>query len=257
MDLVDNVLAAATFDAVMKARSKDLVDDTVLFWRPSEPAIYIGFHQLAYEDVNVDLCKEKKVPIIRRILGGGTGYSDRDQIIYNIIFKEDNPLIPHGPKEVYGFVLGGLIEALHVLGIADTCIDTERFGVYANGKKISGSGQMTSQGVVNSGGSFLVDFDFEAMSMLLTDPVKNLKKGITRPEDGMTYLRKELGDISVNDAKTALREGFSRVLGGLIDGSLSSFESNLAEELREKYTKKEWIFRSDIRKERRKLRKKK
>ncbi|MEA3255248.1 MAG: biotin/lipoate A/B protein ligase family protein [Candidatus Altiarchaeota archaeon] len=251
---VDNVFAAAVFEAVMKAVKKDLVDDTVLFWRPSKPAIYLGYHQLAHEEVHVGLCRKRGIPIVRRVLGGGTGYSDRNQIIYNIIYREDNPDIPYGPRNVYRFILGGVVKALHILGIADATVDEERFGVYANGKKISGSGQITSQGVVNSGGSLLVDFDFTAMSELLKDPIKNLKKGVEKPMEGMTYLKNEVDDITIEKAKTALRNGFEEILDRMYDGELTSYELELAGELRGKYLKEEWIFRADMRKEKRGMR---
>jgi len=255
LDKVDNVLATTIFDVIMRARSKDTADNTILFWRPSKPAIYIGYHQLAYEDIHVDICREKGIPIIRRILGGGTGYSDKNQIIYNIIFREDNPKVPHGPRNVYKFILGGVVKALYTLGINDVSIDEKRFGVYANGKKISGSGQLTSKGVVNSGGSLLIDFDFKAMSELLKDPVKNLREGIDKPEDGMTCLRKEVKGITIDEAKKALRKGFEEILSKSYDGTLSEYESELAEKLRNKYIEEEWIFRADIRKEKRKEKK--
>ncbi len=252
LDKVDSIAGAATFDAIMKARSKDMVDDTILFWRPSKSAIYIGYHQLAYEDVYVNICRKKGIPIIRRTLGGGTGYSDENQIIYNIIFREDKPEIPTGPRNVYRFILEGVVEAIHTLDIDDVSIDGKRFGVYVNGKKISGSGQLTSKGIVNAGGSFLIDFDFKAMSELLKNPVKNLREGIKEPEDGMTYLRKEVMGITIDEAKTALREGFEKILGKSYDGDLIPYESELAERLREKYLGREWIFRADMRQKRRK-----
>ncbi|RLI96034.1 MAG: hypothetical protein DRO92_00465, partial [Candidatus Altiarchaeales archaeon] len=163
VDIVDSIYGVALFEAIMKSVENGIVEDTILFWRPSKPAVYIGYHQLVHEEVNVDICKKRDIPIVRRILGGGTGYSDRNQIIYNIIFREDNPIIPYGPRNVYRFILKGVVEALYGIGIRNVEIDEERFGVYVNGKKISGSGQLTSNGVVNSGGSFLIDFDFKTM----------------------------------------------------------------------------------------------
>jgi lipoate-protein ligase A len=229
----------------MKCRG--MVDDTLLFWRPSMPAVYIGYHQLAYEDIDVNACRQMNIPIIRRILGGGTGYCDENQIIYNVIFKEDGSVIPLGPRNVYKFVLGGVVGALHNLGIDDVTIDEKRFSVYANGRKISGSGQLTSNGVVNSSGSFLIDFDFKRMNELLRDPVKNLREGIKEPDEGMTHLKEEIGEITINEVKTALRGGFDEVLGKSYDGALISYESELAEKLRDKYLKEEWTFRADMR----------
>ena len=251
MGEIDGVLGAATFEAIMDARSQGLVGDTLLFWRPEKPTVYVGYHQLVYEDINVENCRAKGIPIVRRVLGGGTGYCDKNQIIYNVIYKDDRAGMPAGPRNVYNIVLGGVVEALRILGIGDAVIDEERFSVYANGKKISGSGQLTSRGVVNASGSFLADFDFPAMKEVLNDPVKNLKKGIREPEDGMTCLRKELGRISIEEAKDALKAGFDKVLGPSFKGELTEYEKNLAQDLSGKYILDEWIFRADNRKKKR------
>ena len=246
---VDCFYGPAAFEAVMDARAKDLVSDTILFWRPEKPAVYVGYHQCVHADINVEACKAAGVPIIRRILGGGTGYCDCGQIIYNVISKEEGSGLPYGPKGVYGIVLGGVIEALKILGIKDSSIDEERFSVYANGKKISGSGQLSSRGVVNSGGSFLVDFNYFELSKYLKDPVKNLKKNITSPEDGLTCLRREIGEISIEKAGNALRKGFETALGPAASGSLTDYELKAAEELKDKYLSYEWTFRADMRRD--------
>lgn len=248
---VDSFYGPAAFEAVMDARAKDLVSDTILFWRPQKPSVYVGYHQFVHEDINVAACKVADIPIIRRILGGGTGYCDRGQILYNVIFKEGAGF-PCGPKGVYCLVLGGVISALKSLGIMDSCIDENRFSVYANGKKISGSGQLSSGGVVNSGGSFLVDFNYLEMSKYLIDPVKNLRIGVKTPEEGLTCLRREIGEISVETAGKALRAGFEEVLGPAKACSLSGYESKAADGLRDKYLSSEWTFRADMRKDKKK-----
>ena len=254
LGVVDCFYGPASFEAIMDARAKDLVPDTILFWRPEKPAVYVGYHQLVNEDINVEACKAAGVPIIRRILGGGTGYCDSDQIIYNVIFKEDDAGLPYGPKGVYTRVLGGVIEALKTLGIKDVLLDVERFSVLANGKKISGSGQLSSGGVVNSSGSFLVDFNCTEMSKYLKDPVKNLKRGVRRPEDGLTWLRREIGKISVEEAGNGLLAGFETVLGPAKPGKMCDHEPSIVQMLLPKYRSDEWTFRADIRKD---LRKKK
>jgi lipoate-protein ligase A len=251
LGMVDSLFGPAAFEAIMEAREKDMVPDTFLFWRPKKPAVYVGYHQLVNEDINVTACNAAGVPIIRRILGGGTGYCDPGQIIYNVIFKEDCAGLPCGPRGVYAVVLGGVVEALKTLGIRDARIDTERFSVYANGKKISGSGQLTSNGIVNSSGSFLVDYNYSEMSKYLKDPVKNLKKGVILPEDGMTCLRRETGNNSIEEAAKALLDGLEKALGPAKTGRLTKDELSIAQGLLPKYGSCEWTFRADIRKEKR------
>lgn len=247
LDLADAHRAPAIFEAVMEARGKDLVGDTILFWRPSRPAVYIGFHQLALEDIEVEACARDGVPVIRRILGGGTGYCDPGQLIYNVIYSEDNTIIPRGPRNVYKFLLRGVLEALSILGLGDAEIEEERYGVYLKGRKISGSGQLTSNGVVNSSGSFLVDFDYDSMKKYLKDPVKNLRQGVLRPEDGMICLSEEICDIGIDQAGAALRKGFEKILGKSLDSCLTTPELERADQLLAKYKSDEWTYRADNR----------
>lgn len=248
---VDPYYGPAAFEAVMDACSKGLAPDTIMFWRPNKPAVYVGYHQLVCADVNVEKCREMGVPIVRRVLGGGSGFCDTNQIIYNVIYKEGRCGMPVGPRGVYRVVLGGLVAALRLLGIQDAEIDEERFSVYANGKKISGSGQLTSGGVVNSSGSFLVDFDCDEMSKFLKDPVKNLKEGVRRPEDGLTSIRRETGRAGMQEVMAALLSGLEGALGAAERGELTVWEVSAAQGLIAKYRSHEWLYRADDRNRRR------
>jgi lipoate-protein ligase A len=253
LDLVDPHLGPAVFEAVMETRQKNLAADTVLFWRPNKPAVYVGYHQYVLEDINVEACRKDNLPIVRRTLGGGTGYCDQNQIIYNLIFSPSERGIPQSPKEIYHYALKGLIDALHNIGISDAVIDETRYSVYANGKKISGSGQLSTNGITDSSGSFLVDFDYEKMSKYLTNPVKNLKPGIKNPADGLTSLNRELNrKVSIEEAKTELRKGFDKALGKSTDCFLTEYELSKAEDLKPRYFTEEWTFRADERRKRRK-----
>lgn len=252
LGLVDPYTGPAVFEAIMNARQKNLTADTILFWAPNKPAIYVGFHQIVYEDIDVEACEKDKIPVIRRILGGGTGYCDQNQILYNIIYSQETQNLPINPREIYKHILGGVIYALKSYGIKNTEIDEERYSVYANNKKISGSGQLNTQGIINSGGSFLIDFSCEQMSRYLKNPIKNLREGIRKPEEGLTSLRRELNKkIPVEDAKKTLRTGFESVLGKSNDGFLTEYELKLTEKLRPKYLSREWTFRADNRRKNR------
>ncbi|OYT27492.1 MAG: hypothetical protein B6U97_01285 [Candidatus Altiarchaeales archaeon ex4484_96] len=250
---VDGVYAGALLEAVMKAVEEDKADNTLLFWRPDAPTIYLGFHQRVGVEVNVEAAERMDIPVVRRVLGGGTGFCDENQVIYNLIYRMADSKLPYRPADVYQHTLKGLVYALRDLGLDSVEIDEKRYGVYVGGKKISGSGQISARGVVNSGGSFLIDFDFEKMDAVLLDPVKNLRAGVLKAQDGMTYLRREVGDISVEEAAKYLKGGFSRLLGGLDDDVLSGLEVDSAYKLLDKYKSREWIYRADIRFERRSI----
>jgi len=50
--------------------------NTVLLVQPSAPYVCLGFHQELEKEIDVECCREKGLPIIRRSQGGGATYLD-------------------------------------------------------------------------------------------------------------------------------------------------------------------------------------
>ena len=61
--------------------------DLVMIWK-SEPSVVIGKHQNAISEINLDWIRQNKIPVIRRISGGGTVYHDLGNINYTVITTE-------------------------------------------------------------------------------------------------------------------------------------------------------------------------
>ena len=57
---------------------------------PQTPFISIGYFQDAKKEVDLEYCKRMGLPIIRREVGGGTVYLDRNQIFYHMVWNKDN-----------------------------------------------------------------------------------------------------------------------------------------------------------------------
>ena len=68
------------YEAVAKARSEDLIPDTIIFCYPSSPLVCIGYHQELEKEVDLEYCDKNKIPITRRILGGGAVFLDSNQL---------------------------------------------------------------------------------------------------------------------------------------------------------------------------------
>ncbi|VVB95347.1 Lipoate-protein ligase A subunit 1 [uncultured archaeon] len=242
-DRIDGVYSAALFESIGRHVGQGKVPETILFWRVSSPVVYLGYHQLVCEEINADFCSRNNVRIVRRILGGGCGFCDGDQILYSVIGKEDG-IIPRDIQAAYRKVLGGVVDALRTLGAGGE-IEPSRNAVYSKGRKISGNAQGRFEDAVLINGSLLLDFDFGLMDKVLKNPTKNLKP-VDSSRDGMITLKEQ----GINDSETiikALRQGFEKAIGiSLLDGPLTESEVVLANRLLDKYEQKEWTYRMDI-----------
>jgi len=66
---------------------KTAVTDTFMIWR-NEPAVIVGKHQNALKEINLSFVEEYKLPVIRRITGGGTVYHDPGNLNFSFIFTQ-------------------------------------------------------------------------------------------------------------------------------------------------------------------------
>ena len=72
-------------EAIVMARSRNLVPNTLRFFRWSPSAVSIGYFQGMEEEVDVEACDKRDVDYVRRRTGGGAVYHDRDgELTYNI-----------------------------------------------------------------------------------------------------------------------------------------------------------------------------
>ena len=243
LDKIDGIYSAALFESIGIHVGSGSVPETILFWRVHSPVVYLGYHQCVVDEVNADFCNANNIEIVRRILGGGCGFCDENQILYSVIGREGG-VIPHDIQDAYRKVLGGVVIALESLGEASE-IEAARNAVYSRGRKISGNAQGRFDGAVLINGSLLLDFDFELMDRVLKNPTKNLRP-VDSARDGMITL-KEIGTSEMETVKRTLRNGFEKALGiSSKRGELTKSEVELSTKLLEKYQKYDWTYKMDI-----------
>lgn len=249
LDKIDGFKSAALFETIAKYVGGNVSPETILFWRARSPVVYLGYHQCVEDEINVDHCRNHDIGIVRRILGGGCGFCDENQILFSCIGKEGG-IIPPDIQAAYIKVLGAVVNALRTLGTEGE-IEPARNAVYSKGRKISGNAQGRLDGAVLINGSLLMDFDFELMDRVLKNPTKNLYP-VANAREGMITL-KDIGITDIDRAKKALRDGFERALGiTTYEGMLAQNEINTANQLLEKYQRHDWTYRMDIKRAQRK-----
>jgi lipoate-protein ligase A len=242
LDKIDGVYSAALFESMGMLVGSGYVPETILFWRVYSPVVYLGYHQCVEDEIHADFCKANNISIVRRILGGGCGFCDDNQILYSVIGREGG-VIPNDIQDAYRKVLGGVLIALESLG-EESEIEPARNAVYSRGRKISGNAQGRFDGAVLINGSLLLDFDFKLMDRVLKNPTKNLKP-VECAGDGMITL-KEIGFKDFELVKRRLRNGFEKALGISSEkGELTKREEKLSTKLLEKYQKHDWTYKMD------------
>jgi lipoate-protein ligase A len=243
LDIIDGFYSAALFESIAKHVGVGSSPETILFWRVRSPIVYLGYHQCVEDEIHADFCMNSNIGIVRRILGGGCGFCDDNQVLYSIIGRE-NGVIPGDILSAYTKVLTGVVIALETLGEGGE-IEPTRNAVYSKGKKISGNAQGRIDGAVLVNGSLLLDFDFGLMDKVLKNPTKNLRP-VPSAREGMITL-KEMGITDIENVKKVLRQGFEKALAiKTEDGQLTLFEADLANQLSVKYKQKDWTYRMDI-----------
>ncbi len=249
LDKIDGFYSAALFESISRQVGAGLSPETILFWRVRSPVVYLGYHQCVEDEVNTEFCTESGIGVVRRILGGGCGFCNEDQILYSVIGREEGT-IPRDIQDAYKKVLGGVVKALDDLGVGGE-IEPARNAVYSQGKKISGNAQGRLDGAVLVNGSLLMDFDFDLMDRVLKNPTKSLRP-VASARDGMTSLQ-ELGVTDIGNVKILLRQGFENALGICShDGNLTAGEIKGSNRLLQKYLRHDWLYRMDIRRAARK-----
>ncbi|MEM0358184.1 MAG: lipoate--protein ligase family protein [Candidatus Bathyarchaeia archaeon] len=234
-------------EAILNARIKGLVPNTLRFYRWNPSAVSIGKFQNIGNEVRLENCLKHGVDVVRRITGGGTVYHDAEgEITYSVVADKAS-LNAEDITEVYARIYAGIVEALKILGLkADFNEGNPRAcpNLTVNGKKISGSAQCHKSSVVLQHGTLLVDVDLEKMFTFLKVPwAKTCMEVVCIARNKITSIKAELGrDVSLETVQQALIKGFQKTLGTRLEPTdLTPYEREFAEKLcREKYATANW-----------------
>lgn len=202
------------------------------------PAIVIGKHQNAFQEINTHLVQTHQLPVLRRISGGGTVFHDLGNLNFSFIQ-------PYSSKEFnnYEHFTGAIARALAAWGVP--ALLTERGDITVEGKKVSGSAQAMRQGRLASHGTLLFRSD-----LALIAPILKPKPGLFTSKSRQS-VRSPVTNIGNYLPDTATINAFStRLAQALSPGAappqrflLTSAQRNEVEALaRTKYRTWEWNY---------------
>jgi lipoate-protein ligase A len=235
-------------EAILQARAADKVPNTLRFYRWQPSAVSVGRNQNPHAEVYLDAVEQLGVDVVRRPSGGGTVYHDFEgEVTYAVIAKTSD-LGTADITTVYTQIYGAITDALRIIGVpadfnngdAKNCPNLS-----VAGKKISGSSQTISRGVVLQHGTILRSVDCDRMFQLLQLKDASCSQAAEIGRQRITSVQAQLGHkMSPDTIANALAQGFKAIIKIQLEPSqLTPYEQELATKLyKEKYTTKEWNF---------------
>lgn len=171
--------------------------DVLLLWR-NRPAVVVGCYQNICREVHMRALLERGIPVVRRMSGGGTVYTDLGGWQFTFI--------EHSPEQQIEFAqyIGPVVDAVRELG-ADAGFNG-RNDLLIGGRKFSGNAQYRLGDCIVHHGSLLYDTDIEQMVASATvDPYRILSKSIRSVRDRVTNISEHLPrKLSVEEFKSCM-----------------------------------------------------
>jgi lipoate-protein ligase A len=242
----DAFMNMAIDEAILNARIAGQVPNTLRFYRWQPSTVSIGKNQNPENEIYLDACKQQDVDVVRRISGGGTVYHDYEgEVTYSVV-AQTATMGTADITEIYFKIYHAITDALRLLGVtADFSSGDAKNcpNLTVNGKKVSGSSQTITRGVVLQHGTLLRNVDLPKMFTLLkfkdascTQAADIAKRKITSIQDELCH------KTSSETVANALAQGFKAILKiQLEEGELTPSELENANKLyKEKYSTKEW-----------------
>jgi lipoyl(octanoyl) transferase len=258
-------------EAMIIAQHEGRIPPTVRFYNWLPGTLSVGYFQKAGKEVDFTAIQRHGIGFVRRPTGGRAVLHDRE-VTYSLVVPESYSGLPAHVEEGYRMLSEGLLYGFRRLGLeaemtggyslagqetpqaarlsrSAACFDSpSRYELTVEGRKIAGSAQMRSRGVVLQHGSIPVDNQTDFLFELLSFPESRSKERWKRVVEEKAVAindalgKKHMEQVTVEQAEEAFRLGFSEAFGvPLVLEPLTPYEEELAAELvRTKYGTEEW-----------------
>ncbi|MFN3284930.1 MAG: lipoate--protein ligase [bacterium] len=236
---VGAVRSQAVYHAVAYAMEED-TPDTVLLVTSSQPYVSIGYHQDAAREVDLEFCGAHGLPVVRREVGGGAVYLDRNQVFCQWIFHRER--LPAKLEDRFSLYVGPLVATYRRLGVEAYYRPVN--DIQVAGRKIGGTGAASIGRSEVMVGSLMFDFDHELMARVLRVPSEKMRDKVVQGiRDYITTLKRELGTVPDRGQVLAvyLEETRRALNRPLQPGQLTDREWKAVAELEERFSSEEWL----------------
>jgi lipoate-protein ligase A len=232
-DSNDPFFNLAVEDYLLHERKEDF-----LLLNINDPCVVVGKHQVVHREVNTRFIEEKRIPVIRRITGGGTVYHDRGNLNFTFIRQSKA-----GHQVDFRFYTRPVIDFLASVGV--DAVFGSRNDLTIDGLKFSGNAEHVFRERVLHHGTLLFDSSLDDLRQSVRIKTDNYStRAVESNRTSVTNLKGKLDNIFSIDVLTGslfnyLLETMSDTgVFGLTDNELDTIKS-LAEF---KYKTWEWNY---------------
>lgn len=188
---VSHLRSQTIYHGLARAR-KDGSPDTIILAVPARPYVCVGFHQDLEQEIDLDFCRDRGLPVLRRETGGGAVYLDRNQLFVQWVM--DPASLPPRIEHRFELFARPLVETYRAIGI-DACFHPVN-DVQVQGRKIAGTGAARIGDAEVLVGNLIFDFDPDVMARVLRAPSAAFRDQVRRSlRMYMTSVRRELDRV--------------------------------------------------------------
>lgn len=247
LDVRNGYWNMALDEAILKAVINGKSPNTLRFFKWDPSTVSIGRNQSLFDEVNLDVAREKGFNVVRRITGGGAVFHDKfREITYSLTcpirFLEN--LNAYKVIEQFEIIEMGIITGLNYYGLKPEKGIIHCPAIFLDGKKFSGNAQVRKKGYILQHGTILLDIDPDLMYSVLKAPLNVSKsKMVKSVYSKVIGIKDYLIEYNENNFLSSLKKGFEITLGiNLGEHPYSEYEIELAERLvLEKYSNSDWL----------------
>jgi lipoate-protein ligase A len=232
-----------------------LGEEALCLVSPSSPYVCIGFHQDVEQEVDLDFCRQNKIPVFRREVGGGAVYLDGNQLFFQLILHHDNPMAPKRIETFYKKFLAPIINVHKRIGLN---VDYKPVNdLVIENRKISGTGAAEIGEAIVFVGNLILDFDYEMMSKVLKIPDEKFRDKVKKTiEENLSTIQRELQpsefeQLNESGLNQMMAEEFQKLLGPMIAVQKEEVLSAKMAEVKTSMLNDAWLFQKGRRKKER------